>query len=149
MVGRLADGQTSLRRPRLRQEIKVSLDHLHCPRFLVTLVDRSQRLTMRSRRAEERPNGERGYYSNRWPALAVVDLRLRTALQFVSFARAPCALASQKAMFMARYRSIAAESSEHASSRCPTLALRVPRPSLQWARSGCIPSSRARAMPSR
>ena len=52
---------------------------------------------------------------------------------------------SQKVMSMARYSAMAADSSARACSGRPLFAYSVPRPRWQWARSGRIPNSSARA----
>ena len=52
---------------------------------------------------------------------------------------------SQKVISMARYSSIAVDSSVRACSRWPVVAYSVPRPRWQWAWSGRMPSSSARA----
>src|SRR5262245_27564523 len=59
-------------------------------------------------------------------------------------ASATSAWGSQNVISMARYNSMAADSSARAGPVRPILAYRVPRPSWQWARSGTMPKSSAR-----
>src|SRR5262249_9052476 len=61
-------------------------------------------------------------------------------------ASATSAWGSQKGISMVRYNSMAADSSARAGPVRPILAYRVPRPRWQWARSGRMPSSSARAI---
>src|SRR5215475_6143660 len=65
-------------------------------------------------------------------------------LSFSTCASATSACGSQNVISMARYISIAVDSSARAGSRWPVLAYSVPRPRWQWAWSGRMPSSSAR-----
>jgi len=62
-----------------------------------------------------------------------------------TWARAACALGSQKGIPMARYSAMAADSAARACSRCPVVAYSMPRLRWQCATSGRMPSSSAKA----
>src|SRR5882724_6455492 len=75
----------------------------------------------------------------------VVEQRVKVHHHPSTCASSASAWGSQKVMSMARYSSMAVDNSARASARHPILAYSVPRPRWQWATSGRMPSSSARA----